>query len=173
MVIKIRLLPAFMIGGLFFFPHSSPGAEPTPDMRDLARMYVSLEARDLKSYCAQMLTPTYAGYIGRVCEYSVKNRLKRAEDCTAENIAKQAKADEQECLAMKPAEFEEKIKRGVEGKAAFLKAMAEQGIDGARLLQEEELQRAKEQALREYEKHRAREVCCAKPVREGREARSK
>lgn len=146
-------------------PLLAEATQPTQDMRDLARLYATLDARDQVGFCIQMQTPAYAGYIGRACELSVRNRLKRPEDCTPENTAKQTKADEKECLAMKPAEFEEKIKRALESKAVFLKEMAEQGIDGEKLLQEEERQRARDQALREYEKKRGLglEACCAKP----------
>jgi hypothetical protein len=113
------------------------GAESTEDMRTFARMFTTLEARDLKGYCAAMHGAPYAGYLDRVCQLAVQNKLKKPEDCSPESIAEQVKIDNGQCLAMPAAEFEKTALRGREASKAFVKEMAAQGVDGDKLLQEE------------------------------------
>lgn len=123
--------------GMLLTTTTAQGVEPTEDMRTLARMFATLEARDLKGYCTEMHGAAYAGYLSRVCQSAVQNKVKKPEDCSPENIAQLIKDDKEKCLAMPPAEFEQKVLRGREGKEAFIKDMAAQGVDGEKLLQEE------------------------------------
>jgi len=116
-------------------------AEPTEEMRMFARMFETLEARDLKGYCAAMHGEPYAGYLGRVCESAVQNNLKKPEDCSQQSIAQQVKTDAAKCLAMPPAEFEKTVLRGVDASKTFVKQMATQGVDGEKLLQDERTKR--------------------------------
>ncbi len=117
---------------------SAQGAEPTEDMRTMARMLAALEARDLNGYCADIHdAPPYAGYLSRVCQYAVQNKLKQPEDCSPGNITLQIQADRKACLAMTPEEFEKTALRWREGIDSFIKGMAAQDIDGEKLLQEE------------------------------------
>lgn len=124
--------------GMLLTTTTAQGVEPTEDMRTLARMFATLEARDLKGYCMEMHdAPSYTDYLSRACQSAVQNKLKQPEDCSPENIAQLIKADKEKCLAMPAAEFEKTMLRGREGSEAFIKDMAAQGIDGERLLQEE------------------------------------
>jgi hypothetical protein len=115
----------------------APAAEPTEEMRTFARMFATLEARDLKGYCAAMHGAPYAGYLSRVCKSAIQNKLKKPEDCSQESIAQQVKADAGQCLAMRAGEFEKKVQRGAEASQSFVKQMTAQGVDGEKLLQEE------------------------------------
>ena len=106
-------------------------------MRTFARMFATLEARDLKGYCAAMHGAAYAGYLSRVCESAVQNKVRKADDCSRESIAQQVKADAGQCLAMPAGEFEKKVQRGAEASQSFVKQITAQGVDGEKLLQEE------------------------------------
>lgn len=135
------LMVFLMVAGPPFAVASVWGAEPTETMRTMARMTVILEAHDLKGYCTEMHTAPYAGYLTRVCQSAVQNRLTQPEDCTPEKIAQQVKVDNEQCLAMPPAEFEKKMLDGRKVKETLIKQMQEQGIDGEKLLQEERAKR--------------------------------
>jgi hypothetical protein len=111
-------------------------AEPTETMRTMARTFAALEARDQKGYCAAMHGASYAEYLNRVCQSAVQNRLKKPEDCSPENTARELKADTDKCLAMSAAEFEKKVLDGREGSKAFFKEMAAHGVDGEKLMQD-------------------------------------
>lgn len=137
MATRIRTAWACLITGACLATTPVIGAEPTEEMRTFARMFATLEAGDLKGYCAAMHDAPYAGYLNRVCESAVQNKLKKAEDCSQENIARQVKTDAEQCLAMPAAEFEKKVQRGAEASQSFVRQTAAQGIDGEKLLQEE------------------------------------
>lgn len=137
MTIRIRTALAFMITGLSLATTPALGAEPTEDMRTFARMFATLEARDHKGYCAAMHGAPYVGYLNRVCQSAVQNKLKKPEDCSPEHMTRQLKLDADKCLAMPAAEFEKTAFRGREGSKALVKQMTAQGIDGEKLLQEE------------------------------------
>jgi len=137
MINKMHIASVFLVTGMSLAAPPVLGAEPTEAMRTFARMFAALEARDLKGYCTAMHGASYAGYLERVCQSAVQNRVKKAEDCSPENIAQQTKSDTGQCLLMPAAEFEKTVLRGREGGQAFLKEMAAQGIDGEKLLQEE------------------------------------
>jgi len=141
MLLSRVLMVLSMFAGLSLATVPVPGAEPTETMRTMARMTVVLEAHDLKGYCTEMHTAPYAGYLTRVCQLAVQNRLKQPEDCTPEKIAQQVKVDNEQCLAMPFAEFEKKILDGRKVKEALVKQMQEQGVDGEKLLQEERAKR--------------------------------
>ena len=104
-------------------------------------MFTSLEARDLKGYCTAMHGAQYAGYLGRVWQSGVQNKVKKPEACTQDSIAQQVKADAVKCLVMPPAEFDKAVARGAEGSKAFVKQAASQGVDGEKLLKEERAKR--------------------------------
>ena len=112
-------------------------AEPSDEMRMFARMFATLEARDVKGYCEAMHRPAYADYLSRVCQSAVQNRMKKPEDCSQQSIAQQVKLDAGKCLAMPAAEFEKTALRGIDGSRIFVKEMATQGVDGERLIKEE------------------------------------
>ena len=137
MTIRLQNASVFLITGMFLAAPPVMGAEPTETMRTFARMFATLEARDLKGYCTAMHGAAYTSYLERVCQSAVQNRVKNPEDCSPENIAQQIKSDHEQCMAMPAAEFEKTMLRGREGGQAFLKELAAQGIDGEKLLQEE------------------------------------
>ena len=137
MTIAIRISWAFLITGMSLATTPVLGAEPTEDMRTFVRMFAALEARDHKGYCAAMHGAPYAGYLDRVCQSAVQNKLKKPEDCSPERITQQVKVDTAQCLAMPAAEFEKTALRGREASKAFVKQMTAQGVDGDKLLQEE------------------------------------
>lgn len=132
---------AFLAMGILAATRPALGAEPTEEMRTFARVFTSLEARDLKGYCTAMHGAQYAGYVGRVCQSAVQNKMKKPEECSPDSVAQQVKTDAAKCLAMPPAEFEKAVVRGVEGSTAFLKHTASQGVDGEKLLKDERSKR--------------------------------
>ena len=80
------------------------GTEPIEEMRSFARMSVLVETRDQKGFCAAMVAdPSYVGYVNRACQFAVKNKLKKPEDCSPENIAREISADSDRCLTMSAA----------------------------------------------------------------------
>jgi hypothetical protein len=135
---SIRTTLAFLAAGLSLASAPIHAADPTKDMRTFARMFAMLEARDHKGYCAAMHGDAYVGYLNRVCQSAVQNRLKKPEDCSSENIARQLKADADKCLAMPATEFNQAVLRGREGSKAFVEQMTAQGVDGEKLLREEQ-----------------------------------
>jgi len=137
MASKIQIASAFLVVMSALVVPVAKGAEPTDDMRTAARVFATLEAGNLKGYCATMTGPPYVDYLNRVCQSAVQNRMKKLEDCSPENIARQIKTDQGQCLAMPAAEFEKTVLRGQEGSKAFVKQLAAQGVDGERLIREE------------------------------------
>ena len=137
MATSIRIALSSLIIGMLLATPPALGAEPTEDMRAFARMFAALEARDLKGYCTAMHDAPYAGYLTRVCQSAVQNKLKKPEDCSQESIAQQVRNDNQQCLAMPTAEFEKTAQRYPEAREKFLKEATAKGIDGDKLLQEE------------------------------------
>lgn len=127
--------------GMLLATGPATSAEPTEEMRTFARMFTSLEARDLKGYCTAMHGAPYAGYVGRVCQSAVQNKVKKPEECSEDSIAQQVKADAAKCLAMPPDEFDKAVARGAEGSKAFLQRAASQGVDGEKLLKDERAKR--------------------------------
>lgn len=128
---------AFLITGATLATSPVLGAEPTEEMSTLARMFATLEARDLKGYCAAMHGAPYVGYLDRVCQSAVQNRVKKPEECAQQSIAQQVELDNGQCLAMSAVEFEKTALRGAEGSKAFVKKMAAQSIDGEKLIRDE------------------------------------
>lgn len=141
MAIRLHITWAFLITGISLATPPALGAEPIEEMRTFARMFTSLEARDLKGYCTAMHGAQYAGYLGRVCQSAVQNRLKKQEDCSQEQLAQQVKADAAKCLAMPLADFDKAVARGAEGSKAFVKQAASLGMDGEKLLNDERAKR--------------------------------
>lgn len=173
MTIAIRLASALLITGMSFTMTLALGEEVTDEMRTFGLMVASLEARDLKNYCATMThAPAYAGYVNRVCQYEIKNRMKKPEDCTPEKIADQIKADNVRCLAMPAAEFEKAALRSAETGKVFIRKLAEKGVDGEKLLREERILMAagndtnsRAEQGRDYVIRERLSTCCARPER--------
>lgn len=134
---KMSYAIALIATGMLIANRPAMSAEITEEMRTFARMFTSLEARDLKGYCTVKHGSEYAAYLGRVCQSAVQNRLKRPEECSQNSIAQQAKDEAAKCLAMPPDEFDKAVARGSEVSKAFVKEMASQGVDGEKLLKDE------------------------------------
>ena len=114
------------------------GTEPIEEMRSFARMSVLVETRDQKGFCAAMVAdPSYVGYVNRACQFAVKNKLKKPEDCSPENIAREISADSDQCLTMSAAEFKKSTEKWPKLREEFIKDAMAKGIDGEKLLQEE------------------------------------
>ena len=126
-----------IVAGLAFATVPAQGAEATEDMRSMARMFKSLEARDQKGYCTAMHGPSYEGYLLKVCQAALKHNLKKPEDCSPESIQKERTADYAKCLAMPTAEFEQTVVKGREARKMFQERLAAQGINGEKLFQED------------------------------------
>lgn len=141
MAIRLHITWVFLITGMLLATRPAISADPTEEMRTFARMFTSLEARDLKGYCTAMHGAQYAGYLGRVCQSAVQNRLKKQEDCSQEQISQQAETDAAKCLAMPPADFDKAVARGGAGSKAFVKQAASLGMDGEKLLNDERAKR--------------------------------
>lgn len=122
--------------GVFLVVTPVFGAEPTEEMRTLARMFTTLEARDLTGFCTATHAKPYAEYLTRVCQLAVQHKLKQPEDCSPDRIAQEVKTDMAQCLAMPAAEFEKMVLRGRDGSATVFKDLAAQGIDVPKLLDE-------------------------------------
>lgn len=121
---------------------SAAGNEATADQRSTARIYARIEAplanRDQKAYCEAFLgNEDYLGYVKRACEFGVKAGVRKPEQCGAQAVAAEAAADGGKCLEMDRASFDATVAKQGEGRARFVKSMAEQGIDGDRLIAEE------------------------------------
>jgi hypothetical protein len=113
------------------------GAEVTEEMHTFARIFATLEARNLTGYCAAMHGAPYIRYLNHVCQSAVLNKVKTLDDCSREKIAQQVKSDTAQCLAMSAAEFDATVLRGQEGRKAFAIEMTPQGIDGEALVEKE------------------------------------
>lgn len=111
-------------------------AEPTEDMRTIARMFAALEARDQKAYCEIMHGPAYTEYLGRVCQMAMQNNLKKSDECSTDRIAQELRDDKQKCLAMPATEFDQTMLTGREASGRFIERLAKQGVDGEKLLRE-------------------------------------
>ena len=132
-----RAASPFVFVGFTLLNQTAFGADITDDMRLMARVYATLEARNQKAYCSAMHGVAYVDYLNKVCQSAVQNKVKKSDECSQERIAQEVKADTGKCLAMPPAEFEKTALRGDEGSKGFVKKMAEQGVDGKKLLQDE------------------------------------
>jgi hypothetical protein len=133
---NIRVALAF--AGLTLAAPLALAADPTEAMRTFARIFATLEARDLKGYCAAMHgAHSYVDYRTNVCQSAVQNKVKKPEECTPESVAQQIKADTDKCLAMPADEFEKTVQRGGEASKAFVKQTASESVDGEKLLREE------------------------------------
>lgn len=134
---RIRIVLAVPLCGLFLAA-ASLAAEPNEDMRMFARLFAALEARDIEAYCTTMMHgAAYPGYMNRVCQSAVQNKMKKSEDCSPENVAEQIKADTTRCQAMAAAEFEAIAQRSSEAREKFIKDAKAKGVDGEKLLREE------------------------------------
>ena len=137
-----RLAGAILSAGMMFVATQAMGQDQNAEARSAAKMLAGLERplekRDIKGYCtALQADPDYVGYVTRVCQFSVKNKLKKPEDCSDANIKQEMKKDFDVCLAMPSEEFEKTVLKWREAQASFVRDMKAKGIDGEKLLQEE------------------------------------
>lgn len=96
---------AFLTFGIALATPPVLGAEVTDEMYTFARIFATLEARDQTGYCAAMHVTPYIGYLNRVCQSAVQNKVKTQDDCSIEKISQQVKSDALQCLAMPTSEF--------------------------------------------------------------------
>lgn len=137
MIHRNRIAFAVLVSTLALGTSQVSAAEPTADMRALAKLFATLDAQNQTAYCNTLHVDSYAGYLERVCQSAVKHKVKKTEECTAENIAQQVKTDHQQCLKMTRAEFDKVVIRGREASKTFIETSTAQGVDGAKLLQDE------------------------------------
>lgn len=133
MVNKKHIFLTVLLAGMAL----AAGAEPSEDMRVMARMLALLEARNLNGYCREMQSAPYADYLGRVCQYAARLKLKKPEECTSESVHREANAEVAKCMAMPADEFENKIILGEKAAKEFIAQMREQGVDVETLMQQE------------------------------------
>lgn len=137
----IRGVFAFLTFGISLATPPVRAAEVTEEIHTFARMFATLEARDLTGYCAAMHGAPYIGYLNRVCQSAVQNKVKNLDDCSHEKIAQQVKSDAARCLAMPAAEFDATVRRRQEGRKVFISEMKNQGVDAEALIQAERAKR--------------------------------
>lgn len=114
------------------------GAEADEETRWRAQILAAAEARHQEGYCVAVTnSPSYLAYITRACQAAVKNRLKSPEDCSPDNMAKQAESGTSRCLAMPADEFDKMTQNTAPRmRATFISDAASKGIDGEALLKE-------------------------------------
>ena len=134
---RIHLLVVCIGACLTFISRHAGSAEPDATERALARMFVSLEARNLNGYCDSRRDAAYGAYLRRACESAVQNKVKTELDCTLQKLMQQVNVDIAQCLAMLPQDFERTVNLGEDGRKSFLADMQSRGVDVAKLLQEE------------------------------------
>ena len=121
-------------------------AEALDDLRRAAGVIASVERPlgkgDVGGYCNAMYnSPDYLGYLTRVCEAGVRNRLRKPEECVPEGVKVEAKREMSQCAAMSPAEFDATKTKWREARGAFVKEAAAKGVDGEQLLKDEQATR--------------------------------
>lgn len=135
----IPLICAFLIG---FPPATANAAEPTEEMRQAAKVLAgqedSIEKRNLKGYCAATYgSASYAAYVARACQLSVRNNLKKVEDCGEAHIRQEVAKDTDRCTAMSDSEFDTAVTLQRRARASFVRAAKEKDVDGEKLIQAE------------------------------------
>ena len=138
----MRFAGAILSAGMMFAATQTMGQDQNAEVRSAAKMLAGLERplekRDINGYCtALQADPDYAGYMTRVCQFSVKNKLKKPEDCSDANMKQEMKKDFDVCLAMPLEEFEKTVMKWREARASFVRDMKAKGVDGEKLLAEE------------------------------------
>ncbi len=142
MAIRIRMALVFFVTSMLFTASGVWGAEPDAEMRKGAKLIASAEVpmakRDLKGYCAATRgSPEYPGYVARACQMSVKNNLKKAEDCSDANIKREIAKDSASCLGMSAGDFDKEMVTQRKGWERTLGLMKEKGVDTDKLMREE------------------------------------
>ncbi|MEO8101219.1 MAG: hypothetical protein ABI790_01765 [Betaproteobacteria bacterium] len=142
MSIRIRMAPVFMFTSICFAAPGVWGGEPDEEMRKGARTIANMERpmakHDLKGYCAATRgSPEYPGYVVRACQFSVKNNLKKAEDCSDENVKKEVAKDNATCLAMSTGDFDKEMAAQRKGWERTFASMKDKGVDADKLMKEE------------------------------------
>lgn len=120
--------------------------EAPDEMRHAAGVIASVQGPlgngDVGAYCNAMYgSPDYLGYLARVCEAGVRNKLRKPEECTPEAGKIGAKRELAQCAAMSPADVEAAKSKWREVRAAFVKEASSKGFDGEQLLNEEQAKR--------------------------------
>lgn len=124
--------------GIASAAETTGSAEVRDSARMMAQIEASLDARDLKGYCAATVgRADYTGYVERACQYGVKLKVKTLQDCEPARIAAEVEKDRAQCLAMSAAEFNETISRHFERRAEWIKIVSAKGVDAGKLLDEE------------------------------------
>lgn len=121
-------------------------AEAPDEMRRAAGVITSVEGPlgkgEVAGYCNAIFGSTdYLGYLARVCEAGVRNKLRKPEECTPEAGRVEAKRELAQCAAMSPADVEAAKIKWREARSAFAKQAASKGFDGEQLLKEEQAKR--------------------------------
>ncbi len=138
MIIKTLGSLVFLAIGLLFTTTPVLGAEPTEEMRAFAHLSALVETQDQKGFCTTVVAATsYADYVRRVCQLAIQNKLRKVEDCTPENIAREITTDTNRCLSMSAVEFKKSTAGWAELREDFIRRTKSKGIDGEKLLQEE------------------------------------
>ncbi|MCF8198611.1 MAG: hypothetical protein K9J42_07585 [Sulfuritalea sp.] len=141
MAIRIHFASASLVTSMLFVMSVVWGAEPDDEMRRAARFIVDVEGvmakRDLKGYCAATRgSPEYPGYVARACQAFVKNKMKKAGDCSDAHIKKEVASDIANCLAMPAADFDKEAAIQREGWERILGSMKAKGVDTDKLMKE-------------------------------------
>ena len=142
MVIRICMASVFLVSSVVFAASGIWGAEPDEEMRKGAKLIASVEGlmakRDLKGYCAATRgSPEYPGYVARACQMSVKNNLKKAEDCSDASIKQEVAKDNASCLGMSAGDFDKEMVTQRNGWERILGSMKQKGVDTDKLMKEE------------------------------------
>jgi hypothetical protein len=142
MAIRIRTTQVFLVISMLLVAPGVLGAEPDEEMRKAAKFIASLEGpmanRDLKGYCAATRgSPDYLGYLVRACQMSVKNNLKKAEDCSDASIKQYVVKDNASCLALSTDDFDKEMATQRNGWERILGSMKQKGVDTDKIMKEE------------------------------------
>lgn len=137
MMNSLRIVMVCLVASMSLATDPAFGEESPEDLQAMARLFAAVEARNQNAFCATMQSPAYTDYLSRVCQTNVKNTLKKSEDCTAERVALEVKANAEQCLALSPDEFEQMALRGQDSRKAFFEEMSAKGLDVETLVREE------------------------------------
>lgn len=132
-----------LMAGISLAVTPAMGVEPDAEMRSAARMIAGaerpLEKRDLNGYCTVLYGgPEYVGYLTSICELAIKKDVIDAAACTAEKIRQDVRKSLETCVAMPPEQLEKAIQGWRSLREKFVSDTKTRGVDGEKLLQEEQ-----------------------------------
>lgn len=135
-----------VVAGIVVASALAMAVEAPDEMRRAAGVIASVEGPlgkgDVGGYCSAMYgSPDYLGYLARVCEAGVRNKLRKPDDCTPETGKIAAKREMAQCAAMPSGDFEAVKNKWREARGAFVKEASSKGFDGEQLLSEEQAKR--------------------------------